>query len=729
MVFFCSFLTWGQTDKSSFHDYRNHLHIPKYLKENFPLQQQTTTTSGVWTELYPKVPRTDYVGVDFVDSLTGWLVGQNGVIIKTTTGGRDWTITNSDPTQTLLKVNTFNGKTVIATGYDGLILRSTDEGNNFTAVPTGLPAKSDLWGVQMINDTLGWVCGMKTSLLKTTDDGLSWEKSSIPYNYNLWWLEFVNENLGFIACDSGRILKTIDGGTTWQQLQAGDNRSLYTLDVIDSLHIIAAGGTGKNVYSSDGGLTWTGNNNLIFSSVNCVAFTSVDTGYAIGEEWGIRKTEDRGKTWFASNSNIGEWQIKLLKDAKVGYSVGNSLNIFKTENGFDNWKRVFRNDYYYDIRFINEKTGFALSGALYKTTDSGEHWEKTNGPSGYVLTFTDSLYGYVGGSYITQYGNSVFTVFRTTDGGESWANTNRTGEVDSAVRVTNIFFITPKIGWVTTTGGGILKTTDRGANWIVQLNTYNYIYFSGIHFTDTLNGWVANGNNRPMKTTDGGETWVPQQQIELNQSNDVFFQNINNGWLIESFGLYKTTDAGLTWDTIPGVSGILRKFKSFQEKDHWLIIGGTRFETTDGGDTWQNISDISPPLNSFHSPAAGIAYGCGENGLLVKYVDSTLVGLKDETGKEQSIISSYQLYQNYPNPFNASTRISYYIPNESYVKIYIMNTLGELVKILESQIKSGGEHDLAWNANDLASGIYFIVLETRSTKNTFFITRKSILLK
>ncbi len=41
----------------------------------FPLE-----STGVWTELNPKVPRVDYIGIHFVNKDTGWACGVFGCI-------------------------------------------------------------------------------------------------------------------------------------------------------------------------------------------------------------------------------------------------------------------------------------------------------------------------------------------------------------------------------------------------------------------------------------------------------------------------------------------------------------------------------------------------------------------------------------------------------------------------------------------------------------------------
>ncbi len=58
-------------------DYRNCLNIPEYNPALMPLDRQTTGT-GVWTELNPRVPRVDYLGIHFVNKDTGWACGANG---------------------------------------------------------------------------------------------------------------------------------------------------------------------------------------------------------------------------------------------------------------------------------------------------------------------------------------------------------------------------------------------------------------------------------------------------------------------------------------------------------------------------------------------------------------------------------------------------------------------------------------------------------------------------
>jgi len=68
---------------------------------------------------------------------------------------------------------------------------------------------------------------------------------------------------------------------------------------------------------------------------------------------------------------------------------------------------------------------------------------------------------------------------------------------------------------------------------------------------------------------------------------------------------------------------------------------------------------------------------------------------------------SLRLYPNSPNSFNASTRIRYYLPEDSPIKIEIFNVNGQGVAILFDGVSEAGEHKLVWNASNYPSGIYF----------------------
>jgi hypothetical protein len=81
---------------------------------------------------------------------------------------------------------------------------------------------------------------------------------------------------------------------------------------------------------------------------------------------------------------------------------------------------------------------------------------------------------------------------------------------------------------------------------------------------------------------------------------------------------------------------------------------------------------------------------------------------------DAEVVNGYILNQNYPNPFNPTTNISYTLPKTEKVKVVVYNLLGDQVAQLVNTTQHAGPHTIAFNATNLASGVYFYQLEAGS---------------
>jgi hypothetical protein len=75
------------------------------------------------------------------------------------------------------------------------------------------------------------------------------------------------------------------------------------------------------------------------------------------------------------------------------------------------------------------------------------------------------------------------------------------------------------------------------------------------------------------------------------------------------------------------------------------------------------------------------------------------------------------LFASYPNPFgaavqsgNASTDISFSLPQDAFVNLRVYDANGKEIRILESGMLSAGAHTRRFEAADLPSGVYRVVL-------------------
>jgi hypothetical protein len=100
-------------------------------------------------------------------------------------------------------------------------------------------------------------------------------------------------------------------------------------------------------------------------------------------------------------------------------------------------------------------------------------------------------------------------------------------------------------------------------------------------------------------------------------------------------------------------------------------------------------------------------------------------GITDVGMPGMGIPEAYALNQNYPNPFNPETRITYSIPENAKVTLKVFNLLGQEVATLVNQDQTRGNYVALFEANKLATGVYFYRLEA----GKFAETKKMLLMK
>lgn len=85
----------------------------------------------------------------------------------------------------------------------------------------------------------------------------------------------------------------------------------------------------------------------------------------------------------------------------------------------------------------------------------------------------------------------------------------------------------------------------------------------------------------------------------------------------------------------------------------------------------------------------------------------------------------FELAQNYPNPFNPETVIAFKLPIKGMVRLMIYNSLGQWITTLVNRELPAGDHEAAFNAQGLTSGVYYYQIET----NGFRAAKKMLLIQ
>lgn len=211
----------------------------------------------------------------------------------------------------------YTNDNVVYTSYQyGAFSKSTDGGNNFTAVPT---TGGGEWTTPIVispsdNNTIyiGYL-----DLYKSTDGGASWNNiSSGVSSATIYSLEVCQANTNVIYMASYyNIYKTTDGGANWTNITQNlpvDSAAITKIvtDPTNTNNVcvtFSGYSSGNKVFHSiDGGLTWTNiSGSLPNIPVNCAVWqnTHINSIY-IGTDFGVFYKDSTMTDWIAYNDGL-----------------------------------------------------------------------------------------------------------------------------------------------------------------------------------------------------------------------------------------------------------------------------------------------------------------------------------------------------------------------------------------------------------------------------------------
>jgi len=214
---------------------------------------KTTNGGAVWQA--EQFPGNDLLHtIVYLDSLTGWLGGEYGVLVGTTNGGASWFPAEVDSSifarWPMRRLKFSSRQHAIAVGgridFIGVVWQTTNGGQRWTATGAGL---EPLLGIHFVDSTrvitVGGDYDYGSGVVETTNGGLNWD-----YRYLGIWgearaLSFRTAYEGWAPLGfAGTYMFTTDTGRTWTDTFTPDTSALYDLVFTDSLNGYAVGQAG-----------------------------------------------------------------------------------------------------------------------------------------------------------------------------------------------------------------------------------------------------------------------------------------------------------------------------------------------------------------------------------------------------------------------------------------------------------------------------------------------------
>jgi photosystem II stability/assembly factor-like uncharacterized protein len=188
-----------------------------FIRSNYSLRYREGQGKGGIVDLY---------SVQFIDKDTGYIVGDQGLILTTGNGGASWREQYSGSDAQLFHLS-FRDSRGWVVGTGGKILHTTDSGRNWYPQRSGV--QEDLNRVYFVDDRVGLITGDKGVLLRSENGGATWERVALNVAEPLFGMSFVDKKTGWVVGYGGRIVRTYDGGRNWVEQDSATKADLFSV--------------------------------------------------------------------------------------------------------------------------------------------------------------------------------------------------------------------------------------------------------------------------------------------------------------------------------------------------------------------------------------------------------------------------------------------------------------------------------------------------------------------
>ena len=484
----------------------------------------------------------------------------------------------------------------------------------------------------------------QAGVFKSLDGGNRWNPANtglpMTEKVNAIAIDPIHPSVLYAATAYGGVFKSINAGKGWTPINSGlpstPNVSSIVIDpsnpailYLGISGVSAAPSTGRLVLgvfkSTDGGRSWnpvnTGLPTYSYVSASSGSDLTIDpfnpaTLYVNASFYGTFKSTNGGANWnLLTNLDFSRLLIDPSNPATL-YATRSWDGVYKSINGGVSWNPINAGlpSGSVDALSINPSNPATLyaeaGGKLYKTDNGGGNWVLLFGNDATNLILSKLIVN--PSNPATLYAARIATpglnpncggILKSTNAGANWSPSNAGL---TALPVSSLAIHPSNSAMLYAgTGCGVFKSINAGINW--NLSNTGMTQSSGMIVIDPSNPAILYSGT--FKSTNGGESWtalpIPNQYPNfavqlIDASNPALLYGTITANYPNQGSVVKSIDGGQNWNlATTGLTGAFPVTALIQDPSNPLTLyagGGTFkgynggiYKTTDGGGNWSKI--------------------------------------------------------------------------------------------------------------------------------------------